>query len=90
MGSMPRFSSVFPDFLAAGLSFCFSASSTSSSSLFLTNAEKVVSRYTVFSTQYCLGTKRCISNCRFTISANVGVCTRPMESTWRFCPYFMV
>ena len=47
-------------------------------------AEKVVSRYTVFSSQYCLGTKFCISSWRFTINASVGVCTRPIESTCRF------
>ncbi|CDA49384.1 unknown [Bacteroides stercoris CAG:120] len=89
IGSIPRLSSGLAA-LAAAPSFCFSASSTSSSSLLRRMAEKVVSRYTVFSSQYCLGTKFCISSCRFTMSASVGVCTRPMESTCRFCPYFMV
>lgn len=45
MGSMPRFSSSFLGFFPAAIaSFCFSASSTSSSSLFRRMAEKVVSR----------------------------------------------
>ena len=83
IGSIPLFSSGFAA-LAAAPSFCFSASSTSSSSLLRRMAEKVVSRYTVFSSQYCLGTKFCISSWRFTINASVGVCTRPIESTCRF------
>ena len=50
----------------------------------------VVSRYTVFSSQYGSGLKFSISSCRFTMSANVGVCTLPIESTCLFCPYFKV
>ena len=53
-------------------------------------AVNVVSRYIVASTQYGSGSKLSISFCLFTISASVGVCTLPMESTCLFCPYFNV